>query len=73
MRKYQAFGFASSLDLHLTSKKTWKLVDKDSDGEVRDYSLSIDANLMQKSSSFSSPSAKSGACHTQDFSFPACS
>jgi hypothetical protein len=28
---------------------------------------------MQKSSSFNSPSAKSVACHTHDFSFPACS
>jgi hypothetical protein len=35
--------------------------------------LSIDANRMQKSSSFNSPSAKSLACQTQDFSFPACS
>ena len=37
------------------------------------YSLSTDANLIQKSSSFNSPSAKSVACQTQDLSLPACS
>ena len=37
------------------------------------YLLSIEGNRMQKSSSLSSPSAKSLACQTHDFSFPACS
>lgn len=35
--------------------------------------LSIEANRIQNISSFSSPSEKSVACQTQDFSFPTCS
>jgi hypothetical protein len=38
--------------------------------DAKKHILSTEGNLMQKSSSFNSPSAKSAACHRHDLSFP---